>query len=304
VADAAIEMMGREDWSGMFVTLGAIDKAGHMWGADQDTGGGTGPLDCLTGAAQVHVACAAKNADDQLGKLLAAVKAKDASDGSATLIVLTADHGATHGASFYGKQTLLAGDTNWYYDPLSASFDGGAPSGSFYNNPSTEIAKLGAALGGNLQFSYQSTSIQAWLTNHDDAHKLAAIGPMSEAAGVIASYWRDGDRYILASTNPMTKSEKKWWKQNGQGIVDGMAADNGPDVVGLLHDDTGYGVYGDHGGATEEVQRVPMVFWSPGDTHGDIADEPFQTPDVMPTILRKLGIPLTHSVDGKSHKLE
>ena len=36
VADAAIEMMGTENWSGMFVTLGAIDKVGHMWGADAD----------------------------------------------------------------------------------------------------------------------------------------------------------------------------------------------------------------------------------------------------------------------------
>ena len=29
-------MMGQEDWSGMFVTLGAIDKAAHMWGAQDD----------------------------------------------------------------------------------------------------------------------------------------------------------------------------------------------------------------------------------------------------------------------------
>ena len=35
-ADAAMKMMEREDWSGMFVTLGAIDKAGHMWGAYHD----------------------------------------------------------------------------------------------------------------------------------------------------------------------------------------------------------------------------------------------------------------------------
>ena len=43
-----------------------------------------------------------------------------------------------------------------------------------------------------------------------------------------------------------------------------MAAPDGPDVVGLLHDKTSYGVYGDHGGAQESVQRVPMVFWTPG----------------------------------------
>ena len=28
--------MMNEPWSGMFVTLGAIDKAAHMWGAQAD----------------------------------------------------------------------------------------------------------------------------------------------------------------------------------------------------------------------------------------------------------------------------
>src|SRR6195952_3183638 len=85
VADAAIEMMQKEPWSGMFVTMGAIDKAGHMWGAQ----------DCTTLAGMTHVRCAAENADAQLGKLLTAVKKVDARKGGHTLVVLTADHGAT-----------------------------------------------------------------------------------------------------------------------------------------------------------------------------------------------------------------
>jgi hypothetical protein len=299
VADAAMAMMQNEPtWSGMFVTLGAIDKTGHMFGADQDTNG----HDCSVGTGQVHVDCAAKNADAQLGRMLDKLKALGQLDD--TLVVLTADHGATHGASFYGKPTLLAGDTNWYYDPLNASIDGGAPSGSFYNNPSPQISNLNAALGGNLQFSYQSTSIQAWLTDNSPAKKAAATAAMNNVAGVTASYWRDGDHYVLGAKNPMTKSEEKWWKKNGQQIIDGMAADNGPDVVGLLHDDTSYGVYGDHGGASEEVQRVPVVFWSSNGQHGNAVDETFRTPDIMPTILGELRIPLTHSVDGKAHKLK
>ena len=32
MADAALEIMENEDWSGLFVTLSAIDKIGHMWG--------------------------------------------------------------------------------------------------------------------------------------------------------------------------------------------------------------------------------------------------------------------------------
>ena len=37
VADAGMAMMERENWSGMLLTLGAIDKASHMWGGITDT---------------------------------------------------------------------------------------------------------------------------------------------------------------------------------------------------------------------------------------------------------------------------
>ena len=305
VADAAMAMMERENWSGMFVTLGAIDKAGHMWGADQDTDG----HDCTVGAGQVHVDCAAKNADVQLGRMLAKLEALGQLDD--TLVVLTADHGATHGgsltnggtsaANFYGRTGLLAGDTNWYYGPGTDVIDGGAPSTS-YSTPSPALQPLVDT--GNVQFSYQSTGIETWLKDTSPAKKAQATAAMLTLPGVIASYSREGDHFVLGGRNDMTKSEEMWWKKHGQEIVDTMAADNGPDVVGLLHDDTSYGVYGDHGGATEEVQRVPVVFWSSDDLHGNSVGEPFQTPDIMPTILRALGIEATHAVDGHGHKLK
>ena len=37
VADAGMEMMDKENWSGMLLTLGGIDKASHMWGGITDT---------------------------------------------------------------------------------------------------------------------------------------------------------------------------------------------------------------------------------------------------------------------------
>ncbi len=103
----------------------------------------------------------------------------------------------------------------------------------------------------------------------------------------------------------MTKSEKAWWKDHGQEIVDTMAAPDGPDVVGLLHDKTSYGVYGDHGGAQESVQRVPMVFWSSGGNArgGCGTNESFRTPDVLPTILAAMGIRPTAPMDGRAHRL-
>ena len=35
VADAALAMMDKENWSGLWVTFSAMDKIGHMWGGGQ-----------------------------------------------------------------------------------------------------------------------------------------------------------------------------------------------------------------------------------------------------------------------------
>jgi hypothetical protein len=303
-ADAAIAMMENENWSGMFVTLGAIDKAAHMWGAQADVA----PKHCTTLADQTHVKCAAENADVQLGKLLDEIKKIDQAKGGKTLVVLTADHGATYGKNFLGKQTSGAGDSNWYYAPSDLGvWDAGSllplePDKVTYSNPSPAVKDILDA-DGNVQFSYQSTAIEAWLRDYSTAKKKEKASTMLAMPGVIASYWRDGNHFALKGTNSMTSSEKSWWKAHGQEIVDTMASDDGPDVIGLLHDKTSYGVYGDHGGAQETVQRVPMVFWTPG-IDDRSTGEKFRTPDVLPTILKAMGIQQTSPTDGKAHVLD
>jgi arylsulfatase A-like enzyme len=274
-----------------------------MWGAQNDTA----PQDCSTLAGQTHVRCAAENADVQLGKILAAVQQVDAQRGGHTLVVLTADHGATYGQNFYGKTTAGAGDSNWYYAPPTLGVWDAGTSGVLdkvtYSNPSPAIAALNA--DGNVQFSYQSTAIEAWLLDQSTAAKKAKATQMLGLPGVTATYAKNaaGTAFKLQGTNSMTKSEKEWWKEHGQDIVDTMAAADGPDVVGLLHDKTSYGVYGDHGGAQETVQRVPMVFWTPG-IDDRSTGEKFRTPDVLPTILKAMGIQQTSPTDGKAHVLD
>ena len=301
-ADAAIEMMQQENWSGMFITMGGIDKAAHMFGAQDDDE----PQDCTTLAGMSHTQCAAENADVQLGKILAKIKAVDADKGGKTMVVLTADHGATYGKNFYGKKTVDAGNSNWYYAPANLGvWDAGTGSvldTSSYSSPSPDIAALNA--DGNVQFSYQSTAIEAWLIDRSLPAKKAKAKQLLKLPGVTATYYRteSGKAFKLRDTNSMTSSEKDWWKDHGQQIVDTMAADDGPDVVGLLHDKTSYGVYGDHGGAQESVQRVPMVFSVPG-TKSNSTSGTFRTPDVMPTILKAMGISLTTPTDGKSRSL-
>lgn len=317
-ADAAIAMMGRENWSGMFVTLGAIDKAAHMWGGQYDAANFTGdchPADPVAaGAAQTHVRCAAENADVQLGKLLDAVSALDASDGGETLVVLTADHGMTYGKSFYGKTTSGAGDSNWYYapngvwdagvftDPASPCRHSPCVTSQIYNQPSPALQPLIDTR--NVEFSYQSTAVETWLVDHSVPKMKEGAAAMLQVPGVIASYWHDGNTFRLYGQNAMTGLEKAWWKQHGQEIVNTMAAPNGPDVIGLLKDRTTYGAYGDHGGAQASVQRVPVVFWSPSLAFENDTGAPFRTVDIMPTILDVMGIPQTDPTDGVARPLD
>ena len=82
-----------------------------------------------------------------------------------------------------------------------------------------------------------------------------------------------------------------------------MAAGYASDVVGLLADKTSYGVAGDHGGAQESVQRIPIVFAGAGVKPGTTPQAAMRSVDIMPTILTELGIRKTHWTDGKSKRV-
>jgi len=129
---------------------------------------------------------------------------------------------------------------------------------------------------------------------------------MSTLGGVRATYYRVGGRYKLAwaaHRSRWTSSEWAWWRKHGQEIVNTAAADYGPDVIGLLRDNASYGVAGDHGGAQEAVQRIPIIFSGPGVRAGSKPGAAIRSVDILPTVLRALGIAPTHSMDGKAYKL-
>jgi hypothetical protein len=290
-ADAAMAIMQHENWSGMVVTLGAIDKIAHMWG-----GGLVDDAKYPKGSPEemIHQRFITKNADDQLGRMLAKLRSLGQLDD--TLVVVTADHGQTVGEHFYGTVGFDAGNTNWYY--------GNSLNDGLFNAPSAALKPLIDT--GNVAFSYQSTAIETWLIDSSPAKKAAAAKVMRTLPGVVATYTRSGDRYALDSTRTstaMTARERSWWKKHAQELVDTMAASHSADVVGLLGDRTSYGVYGDHGGAQEEVQRIPMVFWAKGIESHDPGSA-FRSVDIMPTVLRTMGIPLTHRVDGRAYPLD
>jgi Type I phosphodiesterase / nucleotide pyrophosphatase len=317
--DAAITVIENDpDWRGMMVSLGGIDKLGHMWGPEDSVRGAPGSEQEMR-----HLPFVAQTADQQVGRLIDALRAEGLLD--ETLVVITADHAAQTGRRFHGRfdtftvgsninacdpatptsPSALRSDCNWYYGQES-----GPLADEAYLDPSPAIQQLKDALtppGGetNLRFSYQDAHIAAWLNDTSDARKQAAAEAILDLPDVIASFSlnENADDYVFFGANVMSGPERQWFEGHGEALLDTMAAPYGPDVVALLRNDTTYGVRGDHGGHQREVQRIPMVFAWPGLDATERA-EPMRLVDVLPTILTTMEIDFDPAdLDGEAIEL-
>jgi len=313
-ADAAIKVIENDpDWRGMLVSLGGIDKLGHMWGPEDKVNGPPGSEEQMR-----HLPFIARTADEQVGRLIDALEAEGILD--ETLIVITADHAGQTALRFHGRfdtfttatgningcdpatptlPSALRSDCNWYY---------GQDADEIYLDPSPGIQQLRDALtpiGGvtNLGFSYQDGHIAAWLTDNSVAKKLEAADAILDLPSVIASFHLNAteDDYELFGTNAITGAERSWFDQHGEELVDTMAAPYGPDVVALLKNETSYGVFGDHGGHQRLVQRIPMIFVWPGLHSGAQPQVAIRLVDVLATILTVMDISFDEAdMDGQA----
>ena len=261
VADAAIAMMQNENWSGMFVTLGGIDKAGHMWGA----AGHRSATDCAV-ARQDHVRLRGRErrrAARQTARQAPGARSAGRDAGRADRRprrdlrreLLRQDE-------LPGAATATG--TTPRREPVC---DGGGRSPRSVRSERTSTTRPVAGhrrvnADGNLQFSYQSTADRGLAARPSKAKQEAAAAAMLDARG---------DRVVLAGrrplpahgTNEMTKSEQKWWKKTRPGHRRHHGGRQRPrrhrpaarqDELRRLRRPRR---------RAGEVQRVPMVFWSP-----------------------------------------
>jgi arylsulfatase A-like enzyme len=242
----------------------------------------------------VHMAELARVADEQVGRVVQRLKDDGLLD--ETLIVLTTDHAQQTSTFFFGDNEPGEGNFNWYY---------GADADESYLDPQPEIQRL-IDETDNVEMSMQDSAIRTWLVDRSRAAKRDAARVMATLGGVRATYVLDGNHYDLVWNAPRSQWAKKewaWWRKHSQEIVNTAAADYGPDVIGLLRDGASYGVAGDHGGAQEAVQRIPIVFSGPGVRANARPGAAIRSVDIMPTVLKALGIPETHPTDGKAYRL-
>jgi hypothetical protein len=304
--DMALDVMDHEDdWSGIFVTLPGVDKAAHMWGGVNDPGPTGADGDPMT-----HLAFAAATADAQVGRIMAALEESGELDN--TLVVLTADHGSVAVKSppngidpvdphFHGTvcADVDCGFFNWYYGDVENENDT-----TNYNKPSDALKPLADA--GNLAFAYNDSSLNIWLHDQSPAKVAEAAGIMATMPDVTAVWRNDGDHFTLVSPVRYdlmaTKAERQWFDKHAQELVSTQAAPYGPDLIATLPDNTTYSVAGDHGGIQRAAQQIPIVFAGAGLSSKDVT-APVRSVDIMPTILRAMGIAPTYPMDGVGYPL-
>jgi type I phosphodiesterase/nucleotide pyrophosphatase len=264
--DAAVAVMDREEWSGLFLTFGGIDKVAHMLG-EQDGAG----LQSVPSA--YRLADVAKIADDQLGRLLEALKRRNLLD--RTLIVVTADHG--------GQQNRFYLGNNKYQSccPLENSESRVEP--PYWIEHLLQIGKL--------QTSYQDTSLKIWLADVSEGNEKRVISGMADISGMTEVYalrasngsWRY--ERVFSRLEQQTPRYRAWAASHSAELMDTMASDGAPNLVGLLADGFGFGRIGDHGGAQEMVQRIPLMIRVPGET-GTVRPEPLRIADIEAQITK------------------
>ncbi len=180
VTNAAFDIMDHEtDWSGMLLTYGGIDKAGHMWGGLNDV------PPYANADPSSHMAAMAKVADDQVGRVIDKLKTDGLLD--ETLVVLTTDHAQNTAVNYFGKDGQNRGNFNWYY---------GQDADENYTQPQPEIQKLIDGTHDNVAMSMQDSAIRTWLKTTDRDAKVQAADVMKTLGGVRAVYVKDGDHYV------------------------------------------------------------------------------------------------------------
>lgn len=265
-ADAALQVMSKENWRGLFLTFGAIDKAGHMNGEEdvKMPRSYQGPFD-------LESAC--KIADAQLGRILEALKTNGLSD--RTLVVITADHGGQSDTTYLGN-----GNT--------------AAIGRFEHDraeePSFWLKRLQAT--GEIHIAVADTGLRVWLKDASESNEKKVVESAKEISGVtrIVARPKGAKTYseVFKNFSKLPEQFVKWANLHDLELAETMNSETGPDVIVYFKDGVGFDRIGDHGGAQENVQRIPMLIYDPSQANGQQIQKPTRLADLKSIILSKI----------------
>lgn len=295
VADALLTFFKSEpDWSAAFASFGALDKTLHAFGEHE---------------AATSISWATENgldlktvilrADDQLGRILDYLEQEDLL--KETLIVVTSDHGGQRDRNYHGLHSPEGNHLEY--------IDG--------KTPLSELPQelRGTVAQGNVQALVRDSSLRFYLKKKDRLSLMNFTNSVRKLPGVAEIFYRQevsGRYHYIRSfrSERLRGASLEWAKQHHSALMQTMANQVSADVVVLLLDGTGYGFPGDHGGAQEWVQRIPLFIWSPNLRLNQtvLKQRMEQTEarlvDIYPMALMLLGLPPDPSLDGSSLGIE
>ncbi|MGE0616787.1 MAG: alkaline phosphatase family protein [Bacteriovoracia bacterium] len=272
-ADVAEQIIRREEWSGLFLTFGGIDKVAHMLG-EQD---GKRPEPALAVETEYDLRKVCEIADAQLGRVLATIE--DAGLKDRTLVVVTADHG---------------GQSNYHYLGVGRSAKVGRAESAASSKWVQSYAKL-----PEVQYTFQDSAVRLWLKEPKATEEYkSVVTAMSKVPGMVEVYRKHrGDpgegggwtyRKVFSRLRTQPKKFRRWAESNYSDMLHQYASENGPDLVGLTADNTGFDLLGDHGGLQENVQRVPLFIRVPGEAPSS-PSTPIRSFEIKAQIVEAMG---------------
>lgn len=249
VGDIAMEILEREaDWSVLSLSFGGIDKIAHLSG-EQDW------PQALSFTPGYTLEAVARVADAQLGRVLDALEKKKLL--SRTVLVVTADHGGQSNTFYFGSGKSRK---------VAAKRETGEIVSPWLERLRTQ---------GRAREVVADSAIRLWL--EEGASVTRATEVLREVSGVVEVYALGTDATgkhaytrVHARLDRQPAAFRRWSDAHAAELVASMAARGAPDLVALLADNVGFDLLGDHGGAQEKVQRIPLFIAAPGLGRGKV----------------------------------
>lgn len=282
------------NWKAIFATFGSIDKVLHILAEhENETKKEWAVKNKLTLRATLE------RADEALGRILKALEEKNQLE--ETVIVITADHGGQANTHFHGLTKLGLG-TNYLFFAKAK------------NRENLELPKSLAPI-------LKTREIEA--ISHDSALRIwtqaLSLSRLSDLASEVAKLPGVAEVYRLVNTGNQFHYVRTYRSRNLSGralqwaishhpnLLATMANRSAPTIVALLLDNEGYGFLGDHGGAQESVQRVPLILRAPNiqRAHRGISrPDEVRLVDINPMVSYLMKIPVPKGLDGSYRAIE
>jgi Type I phosphodiesterase / nucleotide pyrophosphatase len=266
--DAALAVMKNEKWSALFLTFGAIDRIGHMTGeADKKL-----PHAFKT---PIDLEQACRTADAQVGRLLDELAAEKLLD--KTLIISTADHGGQTDLKYFGNgQGEILGHVENSEDDVLPFWP-------------QRLAKTGL-----IRLGCFDTGFRLWLKDPSQKNVDEVLRFAEEISGLTHAFVFDHEkktyREIYKDFLSVNTRFQAWANQHDLELANTMASTTGPDIILFFEDNVGFDRIGDHGGAQEKVQRIPMMIYDPAGGAKGQTTKPLRLVDLKTLILIKTGL--------------